>query len=80
MIKKTTTPKTKMKAGGVAGAKAGAKKKMAAGGMSMGTKQCGPGDGCQTVKKANVFQKIKQSFNKKRNSDFGRKKLKRTRV
>jgi len=31
MIKKTTTPKTKMKVGGVAGAKAGAKKKMKAG-------------------------------------------------
>lgn len=77
--KKGGTTMMKKKLGG-----ATAKKKMAAGGtsgMSMGTKQCGPGDGnCKEFKSANIFQKLKQKITNNRNSNFSKPKLKRTKV
>jgi hypothetical protein len=68
------TPMKKL--GGVA-----VKKKMAAGGMSMGTKQCGPGDGsCKEVKSGNIFQRWGDKMRRNKANNFNKPKLRRTKV
>lgn len=85
MVKKKVAAMPKKKSGGAtsmmkkqAGGATATKKKMIGGG---GTKQCKEGDpdpGCQTVRKGNIFQRLGDVLRNKRASNFGKKKLVRT--